>query len=272
MGRQKSSRLGLALGGGAARTLTHIGVIRVLDEENIPIDAIAASSGGAVIGATYAAGCSPELLEATACEITWRGLTRFAFSRQGLLGLDRLEDLIRTLIRVERFEELELPLRVVATDLNTGDRVVISEGDLISALLASCAIPGVFLPVEREGRLLVDGGVSCNVPTDVVREMGSKVVMAVDATAGIQRLGEPFNLFQVMVQSLYSMSRHLTRHYLAHADIVVAPEMKGLGWEDMNRGAEIVECGRRAMVQQLPALHKALRSRGLTKLLARFFR
>jgi NTE family protein len=255
---RKSKGLGLALGGGAARSLTHIGVLRVLDEEGISIDCVAGSSGGALIGATYAAGYPLEKLEELAVSVTWRSITRFAFSRRGLLGLDGLEALIRELVSVERFEDLAFPLRVIATDLDNGERVVISTGDLVSALLASCAIPGVFIPVEREGRLLVDGGVACNVPADVVREMGCRVVLAVDATAGMRRLGEPYNLFQVVVQSVYSMSRHLTKHYLTYADVVVAPEMKGVGWEDLDRSAEVIEHGRQAMREKLPALKKKI--------------
>lgn len=252
--------------------MAHIGVLHVLVEERIPVEAIAATSGGAIIGAAYAAGTSPARVEEEALQLTWRGLTRLAFSRRGLLGLDRLEAVVREIVPAECFEELEVPLQVTATDLNTGERVVMSRGDLVSALLASCAIPGVFLPVERDGRLLVDGGVSCNVPVDLAREMGAKVVLAVDATAGIHRLGEPFNLLQVMVQSIYSMSRQLTQHYLAQADLVVAPEMRGIGWEDLDRAAEIIETGRQHMAHHLPTLKKLLRWRGLKRVFLRWFR
>jgi len=268
---RKSKQLGVALGGGAARSLTSIGVLRVLEEEGIAVAAIAASSGGAIIGASYAGGYPLEKLEELAGPLTWRGITRFAFSRRGLLSLDGLESLIRDLVPVERFEDLSIPLKVIATDLDSGERVVISTGDLVSALLASCAIPGVFLPVEREGRLLVDGGVSCNVPADVVRDLGCRVVLAVDATAGIRRLGEPYNLLQVIVQSVYSMSRHLAKHHLNHADVVVAPEMKGIGWEDLERSREVIEFGRQAMREKLPSLENELRRRKLGRLIPRWF-
>jgi NTE family protein len=268
---RKSNELGIALGGGAARSLTSIGVLRVLEEEGIAVGGVAASSGGALIGAAYAGGYPLEKLEELAASITWRSITRFAFSRRGLLALDGLRTLIRDLVPAERFEDLVCPLRVIATDLDVGERVVISSGDLLSALLASCAIPGVFLPVERDGKLLVDGGVSCNVPADVVRDMGSRVVLAVDATADIRRLGEPYNLFQVIVQSVYSMSRHLTKHHLAYADVVVAPEMLGIGWEDLERSREIIELGRQAMREKLPLLEKARRRRGLSRLVPRWF-
>lgn len=267
LGLGKTRGLGLALGGGAARSLTHIGVLRVLENEGIAVRAIAASSGGAIFGAAYAAGRSLDDIEKEALAASWRTLTRFAFSRRGLLETAGLESRIRNLLAVERFEDLELPLRVIATDLNTGGRVVLSKGDLISAVMASCAIPGVFLPVERDGMLLVDGGVSCNVPADIVREMGPEVVLAVDANADVRRINESYNLLQVIVQSVYSMSRNLTVYYLAHADLIVTPSMKGIGWEDLGRAAEIIESGRREMQRRLPELKKLIEPRGLTSFL-----
>lgn len=268
---RKSKGLGLALSGGAARSIAHIGVLQVLDEAEIPIEAIAATSAGAVIGAARASGTSSARLEEVARKLSWRRIARLAFSRRGLLTMDRLETLIREIVPTDRFEDLPIPLRVTATDLSTGERVVLSSGELVSALLASCAIPGVFLPVERDGRPLVDGGVSCNIPADVCREMGADVVLAVDATAGISRLGEPYNLLQVMVQSVYSMSRHLTRHHLAQADLVVAPEMRGMGWEDLDRAAELIEHGRQHMRRELPKLEKMLARGRLGRILHQWF-
>ena len=274
MGRKsrKTKGLGLVLSGGAARSLTHIGVLSTLVEENFPIAAIAATSGGAIVGAAFAAGTSPAEAEKRALQLSWRKLTRPAFSRRALLGTDRLEALIREIVPAEDFAELDIPLSVIATDLATGERVVLSEGDLVSALLASCAIPGVFLPQERQGRLLVDGGVSCNMPTDVVREMGAKIVLAVDATKGMNRLGKPLNMLQVVTQSIYVMSCQLTRHYLDLADMVVAPPMEGVSWEDLDRAAEIIENGRWQMGRQVPLLSKMLRPAGVRHRLRQWLR
>jgi NTE family protein len=246
-----------------------LGVLRVLAEAEVPVEAVAGTSGGALVGALFASGRSLDLVEAEALQTSWSDLTSFAFSRRGLFGLRGLESRIRDLLKVDRFEDLSIPLRVVATDLDSGERVVITDGDLISALLASCAIPGVFLPVERDGRVLVDGGISCNVPVDVVRDMGCRVVMGVDATAGIQHLGKPFNLLQVVVQSIYSMSRHLTAHYLESADLVVAPEMKGVSWESLDQTARIIESGRQEMLHQLPLLMTLLRGGRVRRLASR---
>jgi len=274
MGRNagRLGRLGLALSGGAARSLAHIGALSVLSEENIPVAAIAATSGGAIVGAAYAAGTTPAEAEEMARTLSWRKLARLAFSRRALFTTDRLEALIRAVVPAESFEELAIPLKLVATDLATGQRVVMASGDLVSALLASCAIPGVFLPQERHGRLLVDGGVSCNVPTDVARQMGTQVVLAVDATKGIDRLGKSVNLLQVAMQSIYLMSRQLTEQFLDLADLVVAPQMDGVSWEDMDRAAEIIDSGRQHMREQIPKLKSLLRLPGLVHELRRWIR
>ena len=259
MKRVNDRRLGLALGGGAARSMIHIGALQVLAAEGIRVSAVAGTSAGSIIGAAFAAGAHAEDLEKEAAALTWRSLARPAFSRRGLLALERLEALIRKIVPVARFEDLSIPLKVVATDLNTGERVVIDEGELVSALLASCAIPGVFLPVERGGRLLVDGGVSCNVPADLPRDMGAEVVLAVDATKGVLRLGEPLNLLQVISQSVYLMSRQVTSQYVAGAELVVAPQLPGVSWQDLGQASEIIETGRREMRRSMPELERLLR-------------
>ena len=239
--------------------MIHIGALQVLVAEGVRVSAIAGTSAGSIIGAAFAAGARAEDLEKEAAGLTWRSLARPAFSRRGLLALERLEALIRKIVPVARFEDLSIPLKVVATDLNTGERVVIDEGELVSALLASCAIPGVFLPVERGGRLLVDGGVSCNVPADLPRDMGAEVVLAVDATQGVLRLGEPLNLLQVISQSVYLMSRQVTSQYVAGAELVVAPPLPGVSWQDLGQASEIIETGRQEMRRSMPELERLLR-------------
>ncbi len=269
MKRASNRRLGLALGGGAARSLTHIGVLQVLVANGIRVSAIAGTSAGSIIGAAFAAGADPDVLEREAAALTWRSLARPAFSRRGLLSLERLEALIRKVVPATRFEDLPIPLTVVATDLNTGERVVIDQGELVSALLASCAIPGVFLPVERGGRLLVDGGVSCNVPADLARDMGGEVVLAIDPTKGVLRLGEPLNLLQVISQSVYLMSREVTSQYVAGAELVVAPELPGVSWQDLNQAPEIIETGREEMRRSMPELERLLRPAWWSRLIRR---
>lgn len=249
--------LGLVLSGGAARALTHLGVAAALAEHGIEPSAFAGSSGGAVVAAGLACGISPEALAHEACRLSLRRLARFSFSRRALFDIDRLASFISQIIPARDFDQLRVPLSVVATDLDTGERVVFDHGPLIPALVASCAIPGIFAPARVAGRLLVDGGVSCNVPSDIIRNKPVRAVVAVDATADAHAVGSA-NLVRVIVQSIYLMSRRLAARDLADADLVVAPEMAGIGWEAFGKAPQIIAAGRVAMEAKIPELLEIL--------------
>ena len=171
-------RIGLALGGGAARGLAHLGVLKVLIEEKIPIDFIAGVSVGSIVAAGFAAGLSMEQLIQQAESVTWKHLSRWSLSLQGFNRNDRMADWLESLLPVSTFEELKVPLRVLATDLRTGKPVVLERGPLFPAIRASCAIPGLYVPVEVNGYLLADGYLTCNLPVQQVREMGANIVVA----------------------------------------------------------------------------------------------
>ena len=207
-------RIGLVLSGGGARGIAHVGVLQVLQQLHVPIDAIAGTSMGAVVGGLYASGLSPEQIAATLRSVNWQRAFRDRPPREeltlrrkqedenflvefpigirggrpvlpmGLIEGQSLTEVLRLLTlpvaRIDRFDDLPTPFRAVATDLETGQEVVIGSGDLTSAMRASLSAPGVFVPVERGGRMLVDGGISDNVPVDVARAMGVDVVIVVD--------------------------------------------------------------------------------------------
>ena len=221
-----SRGLGLVLSGGAARSLAHLGVAAALADHGIHASAFAGTSGGAIVAAGLASGASPDVLAHEACRLSWRRLARLSFSSRALFAVDRLETFIARLIPAQDFGELAYPLSVIATDVDTGERVVFDEGPLLPALMASCAIPGVFMPVRFGGRLLVDGAVSCNMPVDVMRQRPVQTVLAVDATADAHNL-DSSNLLRVMAQAVYLMSRRLTEQDLKGADLVVSPNMPG---------------------------------------------
>lgn len=176
--------VGLALSGGGARGIAHIGVLRVLEREGIPVDFLAGTSMGGFIAAAYAAGLTPDALEQEALTITRkRGLLRLmdpAWPNGGLMRGDRLLAYFEQLIGQQKFAELRLPLALVAVDLNTRREIILRDDPLALALRATTAVPGVFMPVETNGWQLVDGGVLNNLPIDVAREMGADVVIGVD--------------------------------------------------------------------------------------------
>src|SRR5688500_7233928 len=180
--RDRYPRIGLALSGGAARGIAHVGVLKAFAEFQIPIDYIAGTSAGSLVGAAYASGMPIADIEEMGRTLRWRDLGRMTMSRLGVQTNDRLENFLRDRLPVTRFEDLAVPLAVVATDLQTGTAVVMKdEGDIPFAIRASCAIPGWYVPVtDSEGRQLVDGGLVAGLPSSVARGMGAELVIAVD--------------------------------------------------------------------------------------------
>ena len=171
--------IGLALGGGFARGMAHIGVLKVLEQEGIPVRAVAGTSVGALIGACYCSGLSSDELTQVAHSVRFTTFARWTLSRQGFASNDRMVSFLTRTLKVKTFEELRVPLAVTATDFNTGEGVVFHSGGIIDPVRASCAYPGMFLPVEIRGRYLVDGMLSHPVPTRPLREMGADRVLAV---------------------------------------------------------------------------------------------
>lgn len=270
--------IGIAFSGGGAKGCAHIGVLRVLEELRIPVDYVAGTSMGAIIGGLYASGLGPDELEETILAVDWADALRdkpgrrdLTFRRKdddlryipgvelgvgrgglryptGLRSGQKLNYLLRRFtlpVRTIRdFDQLPIPFRAVATDIATGEMVVLGSGDLARALRASMAIPSVFTPVEIDGRLLVDGGVTDNVPVDVVRAMGADVVIAIDIGA---QFAEDEEVGRSLLAILGQTNRMITRGNmiarLAAADIVVTPDISGIGTLEFHRGREIIARG-----------------------------
>src|SRR5438270_7207755 len=202
-------RVGLALSGGVARGLAHIGVLRVLEEQNIPIDYIAGTSAGALVAAAFAAGMTIDEISEIGRILRWRDVGRVTLSRLGVQSNARLEEFVRARLPVKRFKELRIPLAIVATDLKTGSAVIISEGDVAFAIRASCALPGWYVPVTDEhGRQLVDGGLVANIPTAAVRSLGADIVIAVDVNSeGANFISTPHSIIGVILQCIIVVQR-----------------------------------------------------------------
>jgi NTE family protein len=252
-------RVGLALSGGAARGMAHVGVLRVLEEAGIPIDFIAGTSAGALVGGGYAAGLTPDELEKTASQMRWSDVGALALSRMGVQSNARFEEYLRGLLPVKTFEECRVPFAAVATDLHTGAPVILhDEGDLAFAIRASCAIPGWYVPVtDAKGRQLVDGGVSQNIPASAARAADVDIVIAVDVNAeGAKFLGAPRSAFGVVLQSLMIVQRAAAERQLEDADVVISPRVGHLRWDEMSRAAEFIEAGEQAARATLERLKR----------------
>lgn len=244
--RQKRPRVGLALGGGMARGTSHIGVLRVLERHGIPIDLIAGTSVGSLIGGAYAAGLSPDQIHELAKTIRWRDLGRVTVSRLGFYSNARTEDYVRATFPVTEFEKLRLPFGAVATDIQSGKMVVFTEGSVPVAIRASCAMPVYYVPVPVNGRLLVDGGVVGHLPAAVARVMGADVVIAVDVNSQHRPIPQPTNLFTVMSQSLSIMGRSTVTYLYQDADVVIIPKIGHIRPDDLSKAPEMIEEGEKA--------------------------
>lgn len=247
--RNERPRVGLALSGGAARGIAHVGVLRVLLEHQIPIDFVAGTSAGSLVAAALAGGLSLGEIETLARGLRWRDMGRMTLSRLGIQSNARMEEFVRERLPVTRFEDLKIPLAVVATDLRSGMAVVMSgEGDVAFAVRASCAVPGWYVPVtDEKNRQLVDGGLVANVPTDAVRALGADVVIAVDVNSeGAKFVGPPQSVFGVMFQAMLVIQRTAATHQLQDADVVIRPRVGHLRWDEVTRADEFITAGEEA--------------------------
>lgn len=250
--------IGLALGGGFARGFAHLGVLQVLEQNRVPISCIAGTSVGSILGAAYASGAPLARIIATCRTLHFRDIARWRVSRLGLASNHRLGDLIERVFESRQFEDLQIPLAVVATDLNTGEPVSLTHGSLIDAIRASCAFPGLFEPVEIGTRCLADGGLVAPVPTRAAHDLGATVVLGV--SVGIQDgyRGAPTNIFQVVSRAVSAAQKHQLEVWERHADLVLRPNVQSLAWDDFDRADEAIEAGAVAARSAMPRIQKLL--------------
>lgn len=248
--------IGLALGGGFARGIAHVGVLKVLEEEKIPIRFITGTSVGALIGAAYCSGVSPEELETIARSVRFTTFARWTVSRYGFASNDRMVSFLTRILKVRTFEELRIPLGVTATDFNTGEGVVFHSGSIIDPVRASCAYPGMFLPVNIRGRWLVDGMLSHPVPAAPLHEMGAERVLAVHLKGKWARDGAPRHLFDVIGQSFAIAQDMMSHLWRGAADVLIEPNVVGFAYDDFKRTGELIKAGETAMREAIPEVRK----------------
>jgi len=247
-------RIGLALSGGAARGIAHVGVLRALEESNIPIDAIAGASAGALIGGSYAAGLSVEELLSMARKFRWRHTARLSFSRLGLQTNARMEKFLREHLPVTRFEDLKIPFAALAMDLHKGTAVVFrDEGDLPFAIRASACIPAVYTPVrDPQGRWLVDGGLVASLPIRYARDLGADVLIACDVNLDGARFFEnPKTALGVLAHTFVAVERIVANQDRADADILITPKVGHIRWDQTRRADELLQAGYDAAMESM---------------------
>lgn len=259
--KRENMQIGLALSGGAARGFAHLGVLKVLAEHQIPIHAVAGTSAGAMAAGAFACGVTPNELFEFGKLLRWRGLGRLTLSRGGFQTNLPFEEFLRATLPITRFEDLPIPFAAVATDLQTGDAVVMKDtGDIPFAIRASCTLPGLYVPViDGKGRQLVDGGLVANIPVDAAQGLGANFIIAVDVNAeGAKFLGTPQSAFGILMQSFVLVQRSIAARDLRHADIVIRPRIGHIRWDEITRAEELMRHGEESAREAIPEIIRAL--------------
>jgi len=258
----KKPKIGLALGSGGARGLAHIGVIKILEEKNVPIDFIAGSSIGALVGGLYAATKDIKRVEKIALGINWRQMLRFIdFSfHQGFIGGGKVKRFIEDNVGKANFEDCKIPLSIVATDLKTGEIVVINKGKIAPAIRSSISFSLVFKPIELEDRLLADGGLSLPVPVSVVREMGADIVIAVNLDTNYfeSNYKDELGFYKIAISSINLLRYHLASWNIVDADVVINPKFGYVNITKFLNGKDLIIEGEKAAREALPQLRATI--------------
>ncbi|MCM8594917.1 patatin-like phospholipase family protein [Accumulibacter sp.] len=257
----RPARLGLALGGGAARGFAHVGVIKVLESQGIVPEIVAGTSAGAVVGALYAAGHNGFELQKLAHQLDETKISDWSLPDRGVLKGESLQQFVNQAVGQKPLESLRKPFGAVATDLASGESIVFRTGNTGMAVRASATVPGVFQPVRINGHEYVDGGLSSLIPVRAARQMGSDVVIAVDISAhpGNQPVRSTFD---ILMQTFTIMGQSLARYELKEADVVIRPQVGTVGSTDFQARHDSILEGEKAALAALPQIREALRKAG----------
>jgi NTE family protein len=251
-------RLGVALGGGFARGMVHIGVLKVLEEAKIPIAAVAGTSSGAIMGAGYCSGLSAAQMAEIGRRIRFRDLARWTLEPGGFCSNDRLGTFVTRTMPCKDFSEMHTPLVVVATELLSGNPAIFREGPICEAVRASCAYPGMFTPVDINGVLYVDGMLSYEVPTTPLKEMGIECVLGVHLQSKWNPSKKPGHFFDVIGQCFSIAQTRMSPQWEKDADLLLHPNVDDFAYDDFERGEELIAIGEESMRAALPAVKKML--------------
>lgn len=261
---KKPVRIGLALGGGAARGFAHVGVIAVLEEAGLRPQLVVGTSAGSLVAALYASGKTSAQLQQTALNMEEVAITDWMlpiFGR-GMFRGDALARYVNDLVANRLMENMVIPLGIVATDLNSGQAVLFQRGDTGTAVRASSAVPAVFVPVKINGREYVDGGLVSPVPVRFARQMGADVVVAVDISSPPEA-NPAGDTLQILLQTFAIMGKSINQYELKDADVVVRPSLAGLKSADFSARQRAIDSGRAAMLAALPQLKARIEAAGV---------
>ena len=255
--KKKKIKIGLALGGGAAWGICHLGVLKAFEDNSIPIDYISGTSIGSVVGGLYSAGLSIDKLKDLSEHAQWKHMSTLALPFRGLLSNEPMEDFITSLVGDLDFKNLIIPFTAVATDLVTGEEVILDKGKFSTAIRASCAIPGIFKPIDINGRTLVDGGVANNVPVSIVKKMGADIIIAVNTAPSLEHW-MPKNSLQIVLKAYLIMQSKVTKQETALADVVISIDTKGHSPIDLSSSKDLYNKGLMAGLSNIDNIRHCL--------------
>lgn len=238
----KDKKIGIALGGGAVLGAVHVGVLKALEEKNIKINAICGTSAGAIVAALYAFGKTPAQIEKIVVEFEWKKLSSLTLSKYGVLSNDKIGEIIKLNIGDKKFKDANIPLGMIATDITTGEKVVLDKGSVADAVVASTCIPGIFIPVEIGGRFLVDGGIVENVPISCLKNKDVDYLIGVDLVPE-RSYKKPENVIEVLYNSFNFLVRINKKAQTKEADLTIKPDLTEYNAVDMSQIKELIDLG-----------------------------
>ena len=258
MGFFEKRKIALALGGGSARGIANIGVLKVLEQERIPIDLVVGSSIGSLIGAAYCLGVPTYKMEKTALKFSWNKLADFGISKLAMLQGKKLEKIIAEFTSGKGFKDAQIPIAVTTTDIEAGGELVHTKGNLQKIIKASCSWPGIFPPVIIGGRKLADGGIKNSIPVKMAKQLGATKTIAVDIGFCVRK-GTLNSIFQMFIQSIQILGEELDAYQAKEADVVIKPKLHNIDQFAFDRGKEAIRDGEAATRAAIPEIRKKLR-------------
>ena len=257
MGLFTKQKVALALGGGAARGFANIGVLKVLERENIPLDLLVGSSIGGLLAAAYSLGATIEQLERLAQEFSSDKLVDFSISKIAILRGEKLKNIVESFTNGKGFRDAKIPIAITTTDIETGEELVHTEGDLQRIIQASCSWPGIFPPVMIDGRKLTDGGIRNSIPVKMALKLGATKVIAVDI-GFCAKQGEVDNLFHMFIQSIQILGEELDRYQSMQADVIIRPKLVGIDQVSFDKAKDAIADGEEAAQKAIPKIRRKL--------------
>lgn len=247
-------RIGLALGGGFARGIAHVGILDIFERHNIPIHCITGVSAGSIVAAAYASGASPDEIARAGCAMRFNDVARWSLGRMGFVVSERMKRFLERLLKKYAFEQMRIPLGVVATDLCSGEPVnFYGSGDVFLPIRASCSYPGLFRPVQYQGRLLVDGAMTVDTPVQLARQLGATHVIAVHLTGqGSDVI--PGNMFEVVNRCFQVLQSRAEDNWRKNSDLILMPSVSTVRWDGFGNGPDLIRAGQASALEGLPAI------------------